>query len=1108
MIYLTITNLAANLAGKNVQELDGEPFEAIRDQAAIRIDKNKYIIVYKIDDFNLNNMYQEIQNFQSIEELDLQFFAADNFTYLIVKFESELKNISLQNNQEIFQEDYQAVLEQLESIPQLTQVTPGEFTDQLTNYLSNDLEIDNIEDLNKVTSQFSYQKDYIELEDQNKFFRLLKLGDYPNSLDFSKINADISINVVFKDENKTDKIYNSIEQNLQQKKRQAENEIFNPTYPYRLQDRLEKIEEVKNYNLMGIELKLLISAVSKEQLEEKTRQVKKIAYTADDPYNINILCHNHKKQVFMNYLPSNLKANYTPAFYKQDNICFFKNITTKSKDNLLPDFIKQYTDPAAKQVKNLIKSGLEKINLNPNFTKSYLPIKELYENGFFQLEDDSFSCIYQFDNINYLLEREEDKNQILARYRDFINVIGEEIEAQIYIKNKDINRTDLEADLHLSSKPGFEKYIKEYNQHLDTKIEEVYDTSSKTEYYLVINTQAETVKGAVDKVDQITNDIRTTFESIDSSLEKLTAEEIEKLFYESVSRPEKFNGFFSHDFQSSIAKKISPASFDVNSDTIERGRKLQKTFFIADYPNKMSDTFLSDLTQLPFSFEISFHISYLDPDQAIKKVKNKVVDMESNRHEKQDKSGSDYVPFDLEQDLEEGYYILDKLRNEDQNLYTGSFYITIFAEDEEELEAKEKSIKNVFSKHFFKYESLEFRQAEGFKSTLPFGVNATDQDYGLLTENLNYLHPFSYENVYHQNGIFYGLSNSDHPLVIDRKKYDNPSGFFLGVPGSGKSFATKMEAFNVFAQTDDDILIIDPEREYGDLTREMGGEVIKLSANADNYINVMEIHGEYTEAAIADKIEFLITFIEQLAGKQLEAADKSIIDRCLRKIYNKHKGRDKEPLLTNLYDLLLEQKEDRAEDLALTLEVFVKGSLDLFSQRSNCDTENRVVCYDIKDLRDQLKPPALTAVLDAISERLNKNRGIKNTWIYIDEIYLLFENESSSNWLFKTWKRIRKYWGVPTGITQNISDLLQSHTASTMLSNSEVKVVMKQAAEDRKILADFLEISGGQAEKITNCQAGTGLFMVENNTIPFENRVNPEQIPNLFDLIQTGQEEA
>jgi type IV secretory pathway VirB4 component len=488
-------------------------------------------------------------------------------------------------------------------------------------------------------------------------------------------------------------------------------------------------------------------------------------------------------------------------------------------------------------------------------------------------------------------------------------------------------------------------------------------------------------------------------------------------------------------------------------------------------------------------------------------VKNKIVSMESDKLQKKERSNNgDYVPFELKKQLDEGYYILDKLTYKDQKLFTLSFYITISGESKEEMKVNRKILNNIFSKHMCKFDILKFRQKEGLISTLPFGVDKLKEDRALLTENVKYLHPFDSQNIYHPEGIFYGLSDSNQILAVDRKKYQNPSAFFLGVPGSGKSFTAKLEMISVFFKTDDDIIVIDPEREYGALVEALGGEVIKLSTGTDNYINPMKINSDgYTKKNISTKIEFLITFLEKLTGQQLRSAEKSIVDRVLRNIYNEFKKKEEEPVLKDFYNALVQEEEGVAKKIALDLEIYIKGSLDIFAQKSNINTKNRVICYDIKDLKDQLKTPALTAILDSIWDTFSKNRALgKYTWLYIDEIYLLFNNESSSEWLFETWKRIRKYLGVITGITQNISDLLQSHTSSTMLSNSEFKLILNQAAEDRQILVDFLGISESQKGSITNARSGTGLLMAEENVIPFSNRVDPAEIPDLFDLINTS----
>ena len=343
------------------------------------------------------------------------------------------------------------------------------------------------------------------------------------------------------------------------------------------------------------------------------------------------------------------------------------------------------------------------------------------------------------------------------------------------------------------------------------------------------------------------------------------------------------------------------------------------------------------------------------------------------------------------------------------------------------------------------------------------------------------------------DSLYYGLNaTSNNLIMVDRKKSKNPNGLILGTPGSGKSFAAKREMTNVFFTTNDDIIIGDPEGEYYPLVHALGGQVIHISPNSKDYINPMDINMNYSEDdnPLGVKSDFILSLCEQLIGAgKLSAKEKSIIDRCTAQVYRDYiRGgyQGQAPTLQDFHAELLRQPEKEAADVALAIELFTEGSLNTFAKPTNVDTNARILCYDIRDLGKQLLPVGMLVVLDSIFNRIIRNRGLKrNTWIYIDEIYLLFQHEYSANFLFTLWKRMRKYQACGTGISQNIEDLLQSHTARTMLANSEFLIMLNQAATDREELAHLLNISDNQLSYITNVDSGRGLIKCGSAIVPF-----------------------
>ena len=471
----------------------------------------------------------------------------------------------------------------------------------------------------------------------------------------------------------------------------------------------------------------------------------------------------------------------------------------------------------------------------------------------------------------------------------------------------------------------------------------------------------------------------------------------------------------------------------------------------------------------------------------------------------------------MEQQRNESKEFLDDLTLRDQRMFLAVLTIVITADSKKELDNSTDSIMKTATKGLCQLGILRYQQLEGLNLVLPIACrfNSIKSLRTLTTESLAVLIPFKVQEIRHENGIFYGQNViSKNMIIADRKQLLNGNSFILGVSGSGKSFTSKEEIANIkLRDKNADIIIIDPEREYAPLVKALGGEVIKISATSNNHINAMDLNSNYGDGAnpIILKSEFILSLCEQLIGKgNLGAKQKSIIDRCTASAYREfqqsnYKG--KPPTLQDFREELLKQDEPEAKEIALAIELFTNGSLNTFAVNTNVDTSNSLICYDILELGKQLQPIGMLVILDNILNRITANRQKnKNTYIFIDEIYLLFQYEYSANFLFTLWKRVRKYGAYATGITQNIEDLLQSHTARTMLANSEFIIMLNQAPTDRLELAKLLNISDLQMSYITNVGAGKGLIKVGSSIVPFENKFPRDT--ELYKMMTTKIEEV
>ena len=447
--------------------------------------------------------------------------------------------------------------------------------------------------------------------------------------------------------------------------------------------------------------------------------------------------------------------------------------------------------------------------------------------------------------------------------------------------------------------------------------------------------------------------------------------------------------------------------------------------------------------------------------------------------------------------------MLDDLTTRDQRMMFAVVTLVHLADTKEELDSDTDALQSAARKHLCQLSTLSWQQADGLATALPLGLRRIDALRTLTTEALAVLMPFKTQEVRDRGGVYYGQNVISKNLIIaNRKELLNGNGFVLGVSGSGKSFTAKREMVGLALAADngqedgarlpDDIIVIDPEAEYRPLIEGLGGEVITISATSPNHINAMDMEQGYGdgENPVVLKSEFLLSLCEQLVGSgKLTAKEKSIIDRCTAQCYHDYiRGgyRGGVPTLQDFHAELLRQPEAEARDVALAIELFTEGSLNTFAKPTNVDTDARILCYDIRDLGKQLQPVGMLVVLDSVFNRIIRNRKLgKNTWVYIDEIYLLFQHEYSANFLFTLWKRVRKYGACCTGLTQNVDDLLQSHTARTMLANSEFLVMLNQAATDRAELARLLNISDNQLSYITNVDFGHGLIKCGGALVPF-----------------------
>ena len=755
-----------------------------------------------------------------------------------------------------------------------------------------------------------------------------------------------------------------------------------------------------------------------------------------------------------------------------------------------------------KTLQNALKQDREGFDI-PRSVQDTIPIRRLWPDGIFQFGS-KFSKTIRFTDINYAIASKEDKTSMFLGYSELLNALDAGSVTKLTINNKRLNRQDFEQKILIPRQDDYlDGYRAEFNSML---MDKVTDSSNSVvqERYVTLSVHRKSIEEARTFFDRVTADVTTRLSHLDAHSEELDAVERLRVLHDFYRTGEETE--FHVDLRDLMRKgrsfkdSICPDSLEFKKDYFVMGDKFGRVLFLKEYASYIKDSMISELTALNRTMMLSIDVIPVPTDEAVREMQNRLLGVETNvtnwqRRQNSNNNFSAVVPYDLEQQRKETREMLDDLTTRDQRMMFAVVTLVHLADSKEELDSDTETLQSAARKHLCQLATLNWQQADGLTTALPLGLRRIDALRTLTTEALAVLMPFKAQEIRDQGGVYYGQNViSKNLIVANRKELLNGNGFILGVSGSGKSFTAKEEITGVALSTEDDIIVIDPESEYGPLIEGLGGEVISISASSRNHINAMDMEQGYGdgENPVVLKSEFLLSLCEQLVGSgKLSAKEKSIIDRCTAGVYHDYirSGyRGAAPTLQVFHAELLRQTEPEARDVALAIELFTEGSLNTFAKPSNVDTNSRILCYDIRDLGKQLLPVGMLVVLDSVFNRVIRNRQLgRNTWVYVDEIYLLFQHEYSANFLFTLWKRVRKYGACCTGITQNLDDLLQSHTARTMLANSEFLVMLNQAATDRAELAQLLNISDNQLSYITNVDSGRGLIKCGSTIVPFMN---------------------
>ena len=742
----------------------------------------------------------------------------------------------------------------------------------------------------------------------------------------------------------------------------------------------------------------------------------------------------------------------------------------------------------------------------PRTAQQSIPFQRMFPDGICRVTDRYYTKTIQFQDINYQLAQQEDKTAIFEEWCSFLNFFDSSIHFELSFMNMSTDADAFEKSIRIPyQNDGFDDVRAEYGMMLRQQLQKGNNGLTKTKY-LTFGIEADSMKQAKPRLDHIEVDLMNNFHRLGVAAKLLDGKERLQLMHSMfhMGDQEKFRFDWKWLPKSGLSVKdyIAPTSFAFPGSRIFRMGKLYGAMsYLQITASDISDQLLKDFLDMDSSEIVTMHIQSVDQNKAIKQIKHTITELDRSKIEEQKKAvragyDMDIIPSDLATYGNDAKSLLKELQSQNERMFLLTFLVLNTGSTKQELETNVFQANSIAQKHNCNLRRLDYQQEQGLMSSLPLAYNQIEIQRGMTTSSTAIFVPFTTQELFQdgKEALYYGLNAlSNNLIMVDRKKLKNPNGLILGTPGSGKSFSAKREITNAFLTTSDDIIVCDPEAEYAALVTRLKGQVIKISPSSTQYINPMDINSNYSEEdnPIALKSDFILSLCELVVGGKegLQPVEKTVIDRCVHQIYQTYFENpvpEKMPILEDLYNALLKQEEKEARHVATALEIYVKGSLNLFNHRTNVDVNNRFVCYDIKELGKQMKKIGMLIVQDQVWGRVTANRSAgKCTRYYVDEFHLLLKEEQTAAYSVEIWKRFRKWGGCPTGITQNVKDLLTSREVENIFENSDFIIMLNQAAGDRQILANTLNISPHQLSYVTHSGEGEGLLFYGNVILPF-----------------------
>lgn len=758
----------------------------------------------------------------------------------------------------------------------------------------------------------------------------------------------------------------------------------------------------------------------------------------------------------------------------------------------------------------------------PRSVQQVIPIQRVWSDGVFKIGKNKFSKSFKFTDINYAVLSMEEQKSMLNKYIEVLGSLDTTTTTKITVNNRRISKDEFERQCYLNKRDDdLNHFREEYNSAMFGKMQN--RNCIVQDKYVTVSVYKRNVEEARNAFYRIGNELRTRFGRLGSRMEEMDAMERLRCLHDFYRIGEEAD--FQMDLKELMRKghsfkdSICPDSMEFENDHFKIGNRYGRVLFLRDYGNYLKDTIISDMMSLNKNMMVSVDIINVPTAEAVREIENVSLGIETNianyqRKQNENQNYSAIIPYDMQLQREEIFELRKDITEKDRKMTFAVLTLVHIADTKEELDIDTESIENAATNAHGNLGILRLRsqQIDGLNTVLPIGNRKIDAVRTLSSESLGALMPFSVQEINDKGGIYFGENTRSGNLIICNKSLLlNPNALILGVPGSGKSFNAKENITFIALSTDDDIIICDPEREYASLIEALGGTVIRIAAGSDDHINAMDMVEGYGDErnSVIEKSQFILSLLEQLDKINITARGRSIIDRCTREVYADYQKVGKTPTLCVLREKLMEQEEQEAKDIALAMEIFTEGSLNVFSYETNVDLNNRMVVFDIMDLKEKLRTMGLLVVTDAMLNRVTENwKKGKRTHLFIDEFHVVFQDPYSAEFFDSAWRRFRKRNAFPTAITQNVDFLLHNDMSRNMISNSEFIVMLNQATGDREALGRLLNISEDQLDAVKDKPAGTGLIRYGSAIVPFTNQF-PKNT-ELYKLMTTkpGEDEA